>query len=105
MAEDDDTTLLIETRQNFGATYAEVRAWDVPPSERYPDGVRYSMQYGTIDGSLIFRYDNFPDHPGAALHHKHTSDSRVEDIEFPGVLALFRRFKQEVNDHENGQWK
>ncbi|MFC6907251.1 toxin-antitoxin system TumE family protein [Halalkalicoccus tibetensis] len=105
MPEDDDATLLLETRQNFGDTYAEVRAWDVPPSERYPDGVHYSMQYGTTDGSLIFRYDNFPDHPGAAEHHKHIGESRVEDIDFPGVLDLYRRFKAEVNDHENGQWK
>lgn len=105
MTEDDTATRLIDMRQNFGDTYAEVRAWKVPPSDRYPEGVRYSMQYGTIDGGLIFRYDNFPDHPDAAKHHKHIGDERAEDIDFPGLHDLFQQFKSEVNDHENGHWK
>lgn len=102
--EESDATLLVKTRQNFGETYAEVRVWDVPRSERYPEGIRYSMQYGTVDGTTILRYDNFPDHPDAATHHKHLDDRRVVDVEFRGWKALFRRFKAEVNENENGKW-
>lgn len=97
MAE-DDAVLVLEDDQDFGDTYVEVRAWWVPTSDRYPDGVRYSMQYGTEDGETIVRYDNFPDHPGAAHHHKHTPEG-VEDVDFPGVEPLYDRFKREVNEH------
>lgn len=96
---DDSPALLLRERENFAMRYAEVRAWDVPESDRYPDGVKYSFQYGKIDGETIFRYDNFPDHPGAAHHHKHTGEDAVETVDFRGVLSLYRRFKTEVNEH------
>jgi len=99
MGGDDSATLLIRERENFGERYVEVEAWDVPDSERYPDGVRYSFQYGEFDGDTIFRYDNFPDHPGASHHHKHTREGAVEDIAFEGVTPLYRRFKSEVNEY------
>ena len=51
------------------------------------------MQYGHIDGGTIIRYDNFPDHPGASRHHKHTEDRSVESVEFPGLLPLYQQFK------------
>lgn len=97
--EDADANLLIQRTMDFGETYAEVTAWAVPSSDRYPEGVKYSMQYGTTDGETIIRYDNFPDHPDAAHHHKHRPDGEVEDVEFPGLEALFDRFKQEVRTH------
>jgi hypothetical protein len=71
----------------------------VPQSKRYPEGVRYSMQYGSTDGETVIRYDNFPDHPGASNHHKHTEDGPVKDVEFPGVFLLSQQFKQEVRNH------
>jgi hypothetical protein len=99
MGGDDPATLLLRERENFDGRYAEVEAWVVPGSDRYPDGVKYSFQYGEFDGETVFRYDNFPDHPGAAHHHKHTRDGRVVTIEFEGVLALYQRFKSEVIQH------
>ncbi|WP_440772078.1 toxin-antitoxin system TumE family protein [Natronorubrum sp. DTA28] len=57
------------------------------------------MQYGTADGETIVRYDNFPDHPDAAPHHKHQSDGTVEDVEFVGLEPLFERFQNEVRDY------
>lgn len=98
MDEDRSSRLLLRERENFGERYAEVKAWAVPESERYPDGVKYSFQYGEIDGNTIFRYDNFPDHPDASKHHKHTDDD-VEAIEFEGIEALYERFKNEVIDN------
>ena len=96
---DNSATLLLRERENFDARYVEVKAWDVPQSERYPDGVKYSFQYGEFDGNTVFRYDNFPDHPDAPHHHKHTEDSDVEGVEFEGVAKLFQQFKKEVNEH------
>lgn len=98
MAGNDSATLLFRERENFGDRYAEARAWSVPESDRYPDGVKYSFQYGAVDGETIVRYDNFPDHPDATHHHKHTPDG-VESTDYQGIVALYQRFKTEVNDH------
>lgn len=96
---DDDAEPLIRRTKDFGDTYAEIRAWAVLSSDRYPKGLKDTMQYGTTEGQTIIRYDNFPDHPDAAPHHKHLSDGTVEDVDFPGLEALFDRFKQEVPNH------
>lgn len=99
MADDGSATLVLRERENFGDRYADVRAWAVPESDRYPDGVKYSFQYGTVNGDTVFRYDNFPDHPDAPRHHKHADDGSVDDVEFDGLVPLYRRFKREVNDY------
>ena len=78
---------------------AEITAYRIPSSDRYPEGIKYSMQYGNAAGETITRYDNFPDHPDAAHHHKHCPDGTVVDIEFDGLQPLFERFKSEVIDH------
>ena len=96
MTGDDSATLRFRVRKNFGDRYAEARAWSVPSSDRYPEGVKYAFQYGTLDGETIIRYDNFPDHPGAAPHHKHTADGDVVPVDFDGVGPLFERFQSEV---------
>ena len=73
MGTDEGVTKVLDVKERFptNGTLADVTAWRVPQSERYPEGVRYSMQYGSTDGKTIIRYDNFPDHPGASRHHKH----------------------------------
>ena len=96
---DDGGVKILDVTRDFGDRYAEVIAWDVPQSDRYPDGVKYSMQYGNAAGETIVRYDNVPDHPDAAHHHKHTAEGAVRDVEFAGLGPLFERFKSEVNDH------
>lgn len=109
MAEDgaDDAELVLRDRENFGETHAEVKGYTVPALERYPDGVKYSMNYWrdepdeeTDDEGTIVRYDNFPDHPGAPLHHKHVG-ADIEPVDFPGLWLLYQRFKREVI--ENGE--
>ena len=94
-----DSEKILDMSAQFGERYAQVEAWSVPASDRYPDGVKYSMQYGNTAGETIVRYDNFPDHPGAAQHHKHTVGGGVEDVDFDDLGALFERFKREVNAH------
>jgi hypothetical protein len=99
MAGDDEAELLVDVTRDFGDHYAEVSAYRVPESDRYPDGIKYSMRYGNAAGETIVRYDNFPDHPGAAHHHKHRDDGSVEDVEFEGLRSLFERFRSEVREH------
>ena len=101
MAGNGGATNVLDVEERFpvNGTLVDVTAWRVPTSDRYPEGVKYSMQYGRVDGGTIIRYDNFPDHPGASRHHKHQEDGSVTDVDFPGLLTLFRRFKQEVRNH------
>jgi len=98
---DGDTTKVLDLAVRFpeNDTYVEVEAYSVQASDRYPEGVKYSMQYGTTDGRTLVRYDNFPDHPDAPNHHKHTADGSVEATDFDGVRQLFERFKTEVRTH------
>lgn len=99
MAGDDEATQVIAVTKDFGDRYAEISAFRVPESDRYPGGIKYSMQYGNAAGETIIRYDNFPDHPDAPHHHKHRVDGTVEDVEFEGLQSLFERFKSEVIEH------
>lgn len=98
---DSDAELLFRETETFTESYTDVRAWDVPVSDRYPEEVKYSMQYGERDGATIVRYGNFPNHLGAANHHKHIGEDRVVDVEFTGVLNVYEQFKQEVDEHEH----
>jgi hypothetical protein len=99
MAGDEKARQIIRVTKDFGDHYAEVSAFRVPESDRYPEGIKYSMQYGNVAGETIVRYDNFPDHPDASHHHKHRSDGSVEDVAFDGLQTLFERFKTEVTEH------
>ncbi|PSP73530.1 hypothetical protein BRC86_08920 [Halobacteriales archaeon QS_3_64_16] len=93
MAADDEggAESILRERENFGETYTWAKAYAVPVSERCPDGVRYSMNYwqdepdeGTDDEGTIFRYDNYPDHLGAPLHHKRVGEA-IEPVDSSGV--------------------
>ncbi|WP_458190482.1 toxin-antitoxin system TumE family protein [Haladaptatus sp. NG-WS-4] len=94
-------TKVLDIREYFpeNDTHVDVDAYTVTQSDRYPEGVKYSMQYGTTDGTTIVRYDNFPDHPDAAHHHKHTEDGGVIDVDFDGLRPLFEQFRNEVQNH------
>jgi hypothetical protein len=91
---------VIDAEDDFAVgTYFEAVAYNVPTSDRFPDGVKYSYQYGKTGGETIFRYDNAPDHhTHAPHHHKHTRDGRVIGVDFSGLNPLFQRFLQEVTD-------
>lgn len=100
MPGDDGATLVLDKEERFpSGTYVEAVAYVIPESERYPEGVKYSFQYGTAEGDTVFRYDNFPDHPDVTAHHKHTRDGSVEPVAFDGLQALFNRFKTEVKSN------
>lgn len=98
---DESAERIVSFTRDFGDRFVDVTVSRVPESQRYPDGIKYSMQYGNAAGETILRYDNFPDHPGAPPHHAHRPDGSVEGIEFEGVRPLLERFKNDVNEHGN----
>jgi predicted transcriptional regulator len=68
-------------------------------AETYPSGWDYSLHLGEIGGETILRYDNA--HERAKGHERHDRDG-VETIDFPGMVALYDRFKREVEDRSPG---
>lgn len=39
----DDAQQIISVTRDFGDRYAEITAYQVPTSDRYPEGIKYSM--------------------------------------------------------------
>lgn len=71
--------------------------------EAYPSGWAYSLHYGalepnpprTLDDGTIRRYDNA--HERTKGHELHVaSDPGPEQIDFPGMVELWRRFWEEI---------
>lgn len=103
MAGDDSALKVLDVTKDFGDRFADDVVWRDPESDRYPEGIKYSMPYGNVAGETIVRYDNVPNHPGAARHHKHTANGSVEDVAFGSIRDLYERFKQEVI-HHGDEW-
>lgn len=94
MAEDGDVEVVRDRRRDFGDEIVRVRILRVPPSEKFPEGIKYVFHYGEkADHEPILRYDN---HHG--IHERHRG-SDVTEIEFPGTAALLKRFIRELPDH------
>lgn len=69
--------------------------------DAYPCGWDYSLHFGEVDGDTILRYDNA--HERTKGHERHGRTS-VEHIAFPGMLALYDRFKREVDELSPVSW-
>jgi len=69
--------------------------------EQYPSGCDYSLDLGEVGGDTVLRYDNA--HEQTNGHECHTGND-VEHIEFPGMLALYGRFKREVEEMSPVSW-
>ncbi|WP_254547458.1 toxin-antitoxin system TumE family protein [Halomarina pelagica] len=84
-------TLLYRADNEFpdGSRY-EMRAWNVPESDDYPEGIKYRFQYTAADGATILRYDNSHYREGVGMHHRHTPEG-VEGIEFEDWRRTFGR--------------
>lgn len=91
-ADESDVTVLLDKREREGNRVIRRKVMEVPQSSKYPEGVKYRLHYGTLDGETIIRFDN-----SHGVHEKHVGD-QVKEIEFPGMGELHRRFKQEVED-------
>lgn len=70
--------------------------------DTYPSGWDYSLHLGEVGGDTILRYDNA--HERTKGHERHTRDA-VERIEFPGMLALYDRFKREAEELSPVAWE
>lgn len=80
-----------------GSRY-EMVAWQVPVSEDFPQGLKYSFQYMDADGETLLRFDNAPYHEDVGRHHRHTPEGDVEALEYTGLPDLVDRFQNEVNE-------
>lgn len=69
--------------------------------EQYPCGWSYALHFGEIGGRTILRYDDAHEHTKGHERHAPGGDERVE---FPGMLALYDRFKREVEDASPVSW-
>jgi hypothetical protein len=69
--------------------------------DQYPSGWDYSLHLGEVGGDTVLRYDNA--HERTKGHERHT-DTGVEAIEFPGMLALYDRFKCEADEMTPVSW-
>lgn len=86
-----------ETEKLDGSRY-EMVAWQVPTSEEFPQGLKYSFQYMDADGSTLLRYDNSPHHLDIGRHHRHTSDGTITKLDFTGLSQLIDDFQTEVTE-------
>jgi hypothetical protein len=92
MESDDDVRVLEDTERYFAdGTVLRVRVLAVPESDKFPDGIKYRLHYGTEDGETVIRYDN-----SHGVHERHTRDGLDEDYTFPGYDAIQVRFWDEV---------
>ncbi|MGB9961575.1 toxin-antitoxin system TumE family protein [Halobacterium sp. MBLA0001] len=69
--------------------------------KQYPSGWDYGLHLGDVGGDTILRYDNA--HERTKGHERHTQDT-VEIIDFPGMLALYDRFKRETEELSPVSW-
>lgn len=69
--------------------------------EQYPSGWDYSLHLGEVGGNTVLRYDNA--HEPTKGHERHAGNDVVR-IEFPGMLALYDRFKREAEEMSPVSW-
>lgn len=86
-----------EDEKPDGSRY-EMVAWQVPVSEDFPQGLKYSFQYMTADGDTLLRYDNSPYHLDVGRHHRHTPEGEIKKLEFTGLSDLVDDFQTEVTE-------
>ena len=92
MVSDDGVRMLEDTDRRFpDGTVLRVRVLAVPESDKFPDGVKYRLHYGTEGDETLLRYDN-----SHGAHERHTADGLDKDYEFPGYEAVQSRFWDEV---------
>jgi hypothetical protein len=71
-------------------------------AEKYPSGWDYALHLGKVGGDTILRYDNA--HERTKGHERHTRNG-VETLDFPGMLALYERFKREAEELSPVSWE
>lgn len=91
-------TVVENTEDRFGDLVVRRKIYRTDDPQ-YPSGYRYALHCGYTDGrGTIRRYDNENETPGR--HEKHTPEG-VEEIEFPGMMALRDRFLEQLPTHHD----
>ncbi len=91
MADDEPDVEVLEDEEQYEENRVIRRkVMSVPKSAKYPEGIKYRFHYGTLDGETLLRYDN-----SHGIHEKHKGEN-VEEIDYPGIAELYRRFSNEV---------
>lgn len=91
MAGDEpDVEVLFDETQYEANRVLRRKAMSVPRSSKYPEGIKYRFHYGTLNGETLLRYDN-----SHGVHEKHVGET-TEEIDYPGIAELHRRFSNEV---------
>lgn len=91
---DHKPTVLADERDIVDDQYVvRVVVLDVPVSQKCPEGIKYRMHFGTLDGETILRFDN-----SHGVDERHVFET-VEEIDFPGVEELYRRFNRKLATH------
>lgn len=86
----------IEDEEERNGTHVIRRKISQTDDSRFPSGYRYAFHYGYVDSrGTILRYDNENRTP--SRHERHASED-IEEIEFPGMMALRDRFLREIED-------
>ncbi len=86
-----------QAEKQDGSRY-EMIAWQVPVSEEFPQGLKYSFQYMNTDGDTLLRYDNSPYHRDIGRHDRHAPDGEITKLEFTGLADLIADFQTEVTE-------
>jgi hypothetical protein len=86
-------TVVRDYERTHGGTHVESVTIIRTDADAYPSGWNYSLHYGEIGGPTLLRYDNAHDREKG--HERHTPDG-TERIEFPGMEALYRQFRREI---------
>lgn len=91
------TTLYRDSDTFPDGTRYEMIATAVPPTEDYPENVKYRFQYIDEAGRTLLRFDNFPHHPGVDRHHYHTTDGVHDDRSYVGLLDHVQAFYEAMD--------
>ena len=70
----------------------EMKIWEIPKSERYPAGYKYSL-YGVYGGRVLVGYDNH--HPKG--DHRHIGEIE-SDYEFANLEKLKNDFRADLEN-------
>jgi hypothetical protein len=96
---DEVTVVRDEIRRYDDDTVARVRVLQVPPSERFPEGLKYAFHYSAATGETpLVRFDN---HHGTHELHIH---GETYDIDFPGLTRLYEAWRAALPPAKRTDW-
>jgi len=90
----DSERIVDETRWFEGGTVARAVILEVPKSEKYPDGYKIRLHYGTEEGKTLLRYDN-----SHGVFEKHTAEDGIEPVDI-GYFEAYDSFREHVEEKE-----